>query len=124
MTVKLANGTILEPILVTGEGRYVQGFNRDVLTFVFPATESMDALDAAFTAEACETIIIDETNIHSAYTVRVEIKKDSVVVAEATANTKEVREDRIFVSMGQRTYLESQLQRMNEALNAVGVESI
>lgn len=60
MKIKLSNGTVLSPILATGETRYVQGANRDTLNFIFPATEGMEALDAAFSTENCESITVLE----------------------------------------------------------------
>ena len=113
MNIKLANNIILNPILVTGCPRYIQGQTRDTLNFIFPATENMIVLDEAFTAENCESIIIigDDGSeaIHKGYTIRAELKKESVEVAQATESEPAVYEDRITVSMSQRTYMESQL---------------
>ena len=123
MKIILANGTELNPILVMGAPRIAQGATRDTLSFVFPADMGMDALDAAFTAEACESINIigdDESEaIHKAYTVRAELKKEAVVVAPATDSTEAVFEDRITVSMAQRTYSETKMLEMEEALNLI-----
>ena len=58
MQIKLANGTELNPIVVTGGMPHVQGARRDTLYFVFPATEDIVALDAAFSATNCESITI------------------------------------------------------------------
>ena len=111
MKIILNNATELSPIIVKGSKQTVQGAMRDVLSFVFPASVGMDKLDAAFSAAACENItIIDDKgaeNVHKAYTVRVGLKKEPVVVVEETAETEAVIEDRITVSVGQRTYQES-----------------
>lgn len=127
MKIILANGTELNPILVTGGLRHIQGASRDTLSFVFPTEVGMDALDAAFTADACESINIigdDESEaIHKAYTIRAELKKESVVVTPATDSSDAVFEDRITVSMSQRTYHETQLKNMEAAIAALaGVE--
>lgn len=122
MNIKLSDGTELFPILVTGGQRYVQGQSRDTLGFVFPASESIEALDAAFAPENCETITINDgekEHIYKAYTVRAELKKESEEVSPATAETAAVYEDRITISMSQRTYLETQLAALQTAVQQV-----
>lgn len=122
MIIKLSDGTELFPILVTGGQRYVQGQSRDTLSFVFPASESMEALDAAFASENCETITINDGekgHIYKAYSVRAELKKESEEVSPATAEAAAVYEDRITISMSQRTYLETQLAALQTAVQQV-----
>lgn len=117
MTIKLANGKELNPIVVKGASSYVQGENRDTLSFIFPASESMEALDDAFTESACETITIigndGSESIYKAYTIRAELKKATVEVEPPTAESAAVTEERITVSMSQRTYTESRLAALN-----------
>lgn len=124
MTIKLANGKELHPIVVKGASSYVQGENRDTLSFIFSASESMEALDDAFTESACETITIigDDGSeyIHKAYTIRAELKKATVEVEPATAESDAIIEERITVSMAQRTYTESQLAALNVLLTGEG----
>lgn len=123
MKLILANGKELSPLVVLGGQKLVRGVSRDVLTFVFPDTESMEELDGIFTAENCEsiTIVDDEGNsyTHEGYTVRVELSKISVEVQPATADTEAVYEDRITVSMAQRTALEYEASETATALNAL-----
>ena len=111
MQIILTDGTTLEPIIVTGEKKTVQGVRRDVLTFVF-ADASMDALDSIFTEENCETIRIingEEEAVHSAYTIRTSLTKALEETKPATPDTEAVYETRVTVSMAQRTYAESKL---------------
>lgn len=121
MKIILANGTELNPIIVTGGQRRVQGQSRDTLSFIFPASAGMETLDEAFTAENCESITIVEDNgnenIHKGYTVRAELSKASVEIASETSETAAVYEDRITVSMSQRTYMESQLAAMQAVID-------
>lgn len=122
MNIILANGAELAPITVTGEKRTVQGASRDVLSFVFPADTSMDELDSIFTAENCESIAIvdgDSKYVHNAYTVRAELKREPVMVTPATESEAAIYENRVIVSMGQRTYTESQIAETQAALNAL-----
>lgn len=120
MKVILSNEVELTPILVTGSPRYFQDANRDTLSFIFPATEDMAALDEAFSVENCESITIvgddGSENIHKGYTIRAELSKAPVEVIPATAEAAAVYEDRITVSMAQRTYMESQLAAMQAAM--------
>ena len=123
MKIKLANDTTLNPIIVTGRKMSVQGALRDTLSFIFPASAGMETLDAVFTAENCETIKIVEDsgaeNIHKGYTIRAELSKSSVEVTTATESTEAVYEDRITVSMSQRTYAETQIAETKSAMNAL-----
>ena len=128
MKIILNNGKELSPILVTGGPRMVQGASRDTLTFVFPSDVSMTAIDQAFTADACEhiTIIGDDgsENIHTGYTIRAELSKASVEVTPATESEAAVYEDRITVSMSQRTYAESQLASLTDTVDVLVMESL
>ena len=127
MKIILANAAELTPILVRGESRYVHSAHRDTLTFIFPAETSLDELDALFTAANCEDIIIDSDDthaIHHGYTIRAELKRAPVVVIPATAETDAVTENRVSVSMSQRTYMETQVAKLNAAVNRVLVETI
>lgn len=114
MTVNLSGNIVLEPVIVTGGKRYVNGANRDVLTFVFKEV-SLDELDSIFTEENCENITIDingEEAAHTGYVIRVDITKKNVETEEGTEN-------RVFVSMAQRTQAEEQLVEMQAFYDAV-----
>lgn len=128
MNIKLADATIFSPITVTGGTRHVQGQNRDTLNFIFQATEDMAELDSAFSAENCEIITIVEDsgaeNIHKAYTIRAELSKKAVEVTPATDDAEAVYEDRITVSMSQRTYAESQLASLTDTVDVLVMESL
>ena len=119
MKIKLTDGTELTPSAITGGPRYVQGQSRDTLNFIFPASESMEALDTVFSTANCETITIQEEsgaeNIHKAYTVRAALGKEPVEVTPATAEAPAVYEERNTVSMAQRTYIVSQLAMLQAA---------
>ena len=136
MNIKLSNGTVLSPILATGETRYVHGANRDTLNFIFPATEGMEALDAAFSAENCESITVleavevpdgtttEQSYLHKGYTIRAGLKKEAVEVTPATEEAEAVYEDRITVSMSQRTYTESQLASLTDTVDVLVMDAL
>ena len=123
MKIILANGTEVNPIMVTGAKKNVQGANRDALTFVFSEEQGMDTLDAVFTETSCETITIVGNDgseaIHTGYTIRATLEKKQVEVQEATSDTEAVFENRIFVTMAQRTYAETKMAEMQEALELI-----
>ena len=123
MMIKLNNGTQLEPILVTGGPRHVQGATRDALSFVFPTQVGLTELDGLFTPENCENIAIvgedGSENLHAGYTIRAELSKAAVEVEPATAEREAVYEDRITVVMAQRTYAETQLAQLQAAVAAL-----
>lgn len=128
MKVILANGVELNPILATGSKRNVQGFMRDTLSFIFPADAGMEVLDKAFTEATCESITIVEDGgneyIHSGYTIRAELSKQSVEIVPATDGTEGVYEDRITVAMSQRTYAETQLASLTNTVDVLVMESL
>lgn len=116
MKIILSNKTDLTPIMVTGEHQYIHGSNRDVLTFVFDNTYSLNELDSIFTEINCETITIigDDLSesIFNGYVIRTELIKKFEVVEESTSDTEEQTVERIMVSMAQRTYSETKLAQI------------
>ena len=128
MKIILTNGTELNPIMITGDLRHVQGSNRDTLNFIFPATEDIAELDAVFTAENCESIMITDENgevyVYKAYTIRSELSKKSVEINPATDEAEAIYEDRITVAMSQRTYAESQLASLIDTVDVLVMESL
>lgn len=128
MKIILTNGTELTPIMVTGAKKNIQGAYRDTLTFVFHASEGMTELDAHFSPENCESITLIEDSgdehIHSGYTIRAELSKKAVEITPATEETEAVYEDRITVSMSQRTYAETQIANLTETVDVLVMESL
>lgn len=122
MIIKLANGIELNALGVTGEKQNIQGFRRDVLSFMLPASVSLDEMDSIFTEENCKsiTLINGETeHIHNNYTIRVELKREPVLVTPATETSSEVYETRVTVSMAQTTYQENQIAAMKASMDAL-----
>ena len=123
----ILNEIELNPINIIGGKKNVQGANRDTLTFVFPAEMDMAELDSIFIAKNCESITIESvddkgnvaTHIHKGYTVRGELSKAVVRTQDETEDAPAVYEERINVVMGQRTYAETKMAEMEEALNMI-----
>lgn len=122
MKIILTNGMELTPILVTGGGRYVYGAKRDTLNFIFAEGTALDELASIFTEANCETIKIceDETeHIHTGYVICAELSRTPMVVQQGTSDTEEVVENRVTVSMAQRTYAEQQVANLTMTVNAL-----
>ena len=124
MRIILANGTELNPLIVTGGTRFVASTNRDTLDFIFPAETSLDELDKIFTAENCEHIKIYDVEteheyIYVGYTIRAELKRTPMVVKHGTIDSEPIYEDRVTVSMSLRTYMEDQFATTQGAMNAL-----
>ena len=87
MKIILTNSTELQPLMVTGASQYVQGANRDCLSFIFDESVSLDELDSVFTEANCESINIvgDDGSeaIHKGYTIRAELKKYTEIVVKS-----------------------------------------
>jgi len=123
MKIILANGAVLNPYTAEGGRRFFQGTDRDCLTFAFPSDAGMEVIDSAFSEAACESISIfdDEGNeyIHKGYTIRVDLMKKPVEIEPATLDAEAVYENRVLVTMAQRSYAENQLKMMQQELKAL-----
>lgn len=122
MIIKFANNVELNPIVVIGDKRFVQGETRDTLSFVFPVDTSLDEIDGLFTADNCETITLVDAGteyMYNGYTIRAELKRTPEVVTPATGTEAEVIENRVTVSMSQRNYEENQIAEMQKTLKAL-----
>lgn len=133
MKIILADGTELNPIIVTGAKNTIHGALRDTLSFVFDGEKGLDELDSIFTESACEIITIFETKditdaegnstqeeieyIHKGYTIRFNLEKNNVISTSATVDEEAITVTRITVSMAQRTYAESKLAENTMLLN-------
>lgn len=121
--IVLSNGTQLNHLGAIGASRYIQGANRDTITFEFDDTHSVDELRNLFTEENCETINIvtegedglsAESNIHEGYVIRAEVGEKMKEIVPATGTTDAVTERRVYVTMAQRTYAETKLAEVQK----------
>ena len=148
MHIILSDGTKLNHIGATGEQRYLQGANRDTITFEFDEAYSVDALREVFTEANCEVIniVTDEVvetqvenedgttetktetvytdNYHEGYVIRVEVAEKIKEITPATGTTPAVTETRVFVTMAQRTYAETQMASLTETVDVLVLESL
>ena len=117
MTVILNDGTELAPLDISGEPTTVQGETRDSLVFDFPASAGLEGINAAFSAENCESIRIVEDggteHIHAGYVIRVEL---------ILTPGEEGGEGQITVTMAKRSYAEEQLLAIRRQAEATAAQ--
>lgn len=127
MEIILMDRTKLSPIMVTGGPKYTYGANRDTLNFIFKNV-SLDEMKTIFTEENCKTITIigddNSKSIYNDYEIRSELSEKSVEIKNPTDESKVDYEDRVFVSMSQRTYTEKQLASLTETVDILVLESL
>lgn len=127
MKIILNHEIELNPILITSQHRIFQGANRDVLSFVFSESVGLDELDNLFNASNCEHIAIIDDNgesnsIYTEYTLRVELKREPTYIT--TENSEAVYENRVIVSMAQRTFQESQLLSLRDTVDLLVIDAL
>lgn len=127
MTIKFADGSTCEPIIVSGEKQHIQGETRDALTFIFPAEVGLENIDVVFSATACETITViegDREYRYTGYTVRGTLAQEPVEVTHESAEAAATFENRIKITMGQRTYAETQLSSLIDTVDLLVMDSL
>ena len=140
MHIILANGTKLNHIGASGETRYIQGANRDTITFEFDETYSVDELRELFNETNCEVInivtdeiveleddttqVVNANNYHEGYVIRVEVAEKIKEIQPASGTTEAITETRVFVTMAQRTYSETQIASLTETVDILVLESL
>lgn len=148
MHLILADGTQLNHIGATGTTKYIQGANRDTITFEFDATHSVDELRELFTEANCEVInivtddvvetvvenedgtqevkseVVYTNNYHEGYVIRAEVAEKVKEITPATGTTEAITETRVFVTMAQRTYTETQIASLTETVDILVLEKL
>ncbi|MFA6808405.1 MAG: hypothetical protein WCR27_05380 [Eubacteriales bacterium] len=107
-----------EVVLINGGNQNFQGQNRDTLEFVFKKDEyNMEFLYDLFSNEMItqNIVIIDDekTYYKTDYILKISMEVKGVKIEEETPESKEVLEERIFIKMGQLSYIEKQLSKLN-----------
>ena len=127
MHIILADGTQLNHIGATGGVKFVHGASRDTITFEFGEIYSVDELREYFSELNCETINIvadGENNYHEGYVIRAEVSEKIKEITPATGTEPAVTERRVFVTMAQRTYSETQVASLTETVDYLVLESL
>ena len=148
MHIILKDGTKLNHIGATGTTRYIQGANRDTITFEFDATYSVDELRNVFIEMNCETInivtdqineelienedgttetkseVVYTNNYWEGYVIRAEVTEKIKEIVPATGTTPAITETRVFVTMAQRTYAETQIASLTETVDILVLKDL
>ena len=118
MKVILKDGMEVALLNASGEPVTVQGETRDSLAFTIPASAGLEAINAAFSEENCESIRIVEDggteHIHAGYVIRVSLT--------LTPTEDDGGEGQITVTMAQRTYTEEQLLAIRRQAEATAAQ--
>ena len=124
MQLKFSDGTTLDVLAVKGNPTYFQGAQRDALEIqIDKGKTTFDALDA-LTGDPAKTgkltiIDGDKQYQHDNYNLRTELALKPVVTAEATSTTPEQTEDRLCVTLAQKTYQELQIAELQGSVDAL-----
>jgi hypothetical protein len=129
MKIIFNDGTEMECIQVNGAIRYIQGANRDTLEFVFtPELYTISEVDEAFSnANNLKKVTLQKENeigVHENYTIRTGLTLQPFVIVPETSTSPEVSEQRIFVTMAQKTYAEIKIDSLQETIDVLVLESL
>ena len=117
MKVILKDGMELALLNASGEPVTVQGETRDSLAFTIPASAGLEAINAAFSEENCESIRLVEDggteHVHTGYVLR---------TALTLTPGEEGGEGQITVTMAKRSYAEEQLLAIRRQAEATAAQ--
>lgn len=129
MQLKFSDGTTLDVLAVKGQHTYFQGAQRDSLEIQIAKDKAtFDALDT-LTGDASKTgkltvIDGDKQDEHDNYSLRVSLALQPVTVTEATSTTAAVTEDRLCVTLAQKTYAELQIAELQSSVDALALSAL
>ena len=124
MQIKFNDGTTLDVLAVNGQSVYFQGANRDSLEIqVDKGKITFDALDA-LTGDAAKTGKLtildgDKQYGHDNYSIRTELALKPVEVTPATVDSPAVTENRLCVTLTQKTYQEQQVEELQSSVDKI-----
>ena len=129
MQLKFSDGTTLDVLAVKGSPTYFQGAQRDALEIqIGKSKTTFDALDK-LTGDPDKTgkltiIDGDKQYQHDNYSLRTELALKPVVTAEATSTTPQQTEDRLCVTLAQKTYAELQIEELQSSVDALTLSTL
>ena len=129
MQLKFLDGTVLDVLAVNGKSTYFQGAQRDSLEIQIAKDKiAFDALDA-LTGNNANTAHLtlsdgDKQYVHDNYSLRASLALRPVEITPATADSPAVTEDRLVVTLAQKTYAELQAEQTAAAVDALGQQMV
>lgn len=131
MQIKFSDsaGTTLTVLDFKGNLINFQGANRDSLQIQLAKDAiSFDALDAltASQANTAKLITIDGSNqyVHDNYCLRVSLGLNPVIITPATSTSPAVTEERLCVTLAQKTYAELQTEQLQASVDALTLSAL
>lgn len=129
MQIKFSDsaGTALTVLALNGQSINFQGANRDGIEIqIAKDAVAFDALDK-LTADPANlkkltTIDGEKQSVLDNYSLRVSLSLKPVVTAAATSTTPEQTEDRLVVTLAQKTYSEIELEALKAQVAALSAK--
>ena len=129
MQIKFNDGTALDALAVKGKPTYFQGAQRDSLEIQIAKDKTtFDALDK-LTVDPTKTgkltiIDGDKQYEHDNYSIRTELALKPVEVTSATTDSPAVTENRLCVTLAQKTYAELQIAELQSSVDALALSAL
>lgn len=131
MQIKFSDstGTTLDVLDVKGQSINFQGAQRDSLEVQFAKSViSFDMLDALTSSQVNMAHLTlmdgDKQYVHDNYSLRVSLALKPVVTVPATADKPEQTENRLCVTLAQKSYAEMQAEQQAAAIDALGAQMV
>ena len=120
MKIKL-NDYELELLSYNRQTNFIQGANRDCITFVFADGDySVDELIRIFESNADDIVVADDSEKHYLdYSILTAVEIANEVVEQETSDSPEQDIEVIKISVAQKTYTEKQEDARIEQLNSL-----
>lgn len=131
MQIKFSDpaGTVIDVLAVNGQSINFQGANRDSLEIqIGKSAIAFDALDKLIATQANTAHLTlidgDKQYAHDNYNLRVSLALKPVVTTPATASAAAVTEDRLCVTLAQKTYQEQQVEQLQSSVDALTLSAL
>jgi hypothetical protein len=129
MKIIFNDGTEMECIQVNGMMRNIQGTNRDSLDVVFsPAIYTIADIDTVFSDPNKLTKITlqnnDSIGVYEHYTLRTGLQLAPFVIEGETPTSPATVEQRITVTIAQKTYSEMQQDSLQDTVDMLVLDSL
>lgn len=120
MKVKL-NDNELELLEISRQTKFIQGANRDCITFVFNNSCNVDELKKIFESDVNDIAIIDDEGEkhYFDYSILTDIEITKEVIEQETNDSPEQNVEVIKITLAQKTYTEKQEDLRIEQLNSL-----
>lgn len=130
MQIKFIDGTLLECIKVDGFSKFYQNASRDTFEIhISPLKYTLEQVITLFSNESnfkTMIFIADDGSeyVHSNYVICSEMSWRNVLLENATSTADETYENRIVVTLSQKSYAEVQAAIIQDTLDVLVLNSL